>query len=107
MLNLRTPLDDLHKVTPELESKLRDLSAALERGSHCQTLSEAQNNTAKLAVDREAGRLNRFNEDWLSTVRQLQGFEDFYDRADCRVCRLPQLRVRLYSWLRMTTGATV
>jgi hypothetical protein len=86
VLNLRTPLDDLHKVTPELKLKLRDLSAALERGSHRQTLSEAQNKTAKLAVDREAGLLNRFNEDWLSTVDKIR--QDFL-----RPCRPSSLQV--------------
>jgi len=67
-------------VAHELESKLRDLSATLELGSRRQTLAEVQNNADKLAIEREAERLNRLNKDWLKTldrIRQLQGFEDF------------------------------
>ncbi|KIM38266.1 hypothetical protein M413DRAFT_448000 [Hebeloma cylindrosporum] len=81
VLNLRTPLEDLRSVSPELERKLRDISAGLERGSHRNKLPvDATDVQAKIDIDREGERLNRLNEEYLQTlaeVRKLEGFEDF------------------------------
>lgn len=80
MLNLRTPLESLRLVAPDLEQKLQDISAALERGSHRNKVVDAADIHAKIAIDKEGERLNRLNEDYLQTleeVRKLDGFEDF------------------------------
>jgi tetratricopeptide (TPR) repeat protein len=80
VLNLRTPLEALRLVSPELEQKLRDISTTLERGSHRNKVVGTADVHAKIAVDLERERLNRLNEDYLQTlaeVRQLDGFEDF------------------------------
>ena len=80
VLNLRTPLQALKSVAPNLEQKLRDISAALERGSHRNKVVDAADVHAKVAIDQEGERLNRLNEDYLQTleeVRKLDGFEDF------------------------------
>jgi tetratricopeptide (TPR) repeat protein len=80
-LRLRTPLTDLRDVAPELEKQLRQISYALERGSlrdESRTLSGTPQNV--MAMEREAVRLRRLNDQWLATlaqVRHLDGFQDF------------------------------
>jgi len=79
-LSLRSPFDRLHDVQPQLANKLQDISTELELGSHRDTLADISDNRKKLSLDQEASRLNRLNEDWVTSineVRKLNGFEDF------------------------------
>ncbi|KDR69604.1 hypothetical protein GALMADRAFT_1352198 [Galerina marginata CBS 339.88] len=79
-LSLRSPLEQLREISPELADKLRETATGLEIGSHRNTLAEASENRQKLIIDQETARLNRLNEEWskaIDDVRQLNGFEDF------------------------------
>ena len=85
VLSLRSPFDQLHKVSPELADKLRVIATALEIGSHRDVSAEILDNRKKLSIDQEASRLNRLNEEWTASiheVRKLHGFEDFL-RPSC------------------------
>ncbi|KDR68260.1 hypothetical protein GALMADRAFT_78835 [Galerina marginata CBS 339.88] len=78
-LSLRSPLDQLREVSPELADKLRSTATALELGSHRST-SDTTENRRKFVIDQETARLNRLNEEWskaIEDVRQLNGFENF------------------------------
>ncbi|KAF8531369.1 CHAT domain-containing protein [Gautieria morchelliformis] len=89
-LQLRTPMDDLHESAPELEAKLRRISLALEQGSLrdvSQDISDSPQTV--MAMEREAARLRRLNDEWLETlekIRDLEAFKDFL-----RPQRLPKL----------------
>jgi TPR repeat protein len=80
VLSLRSPFDQLHKISPELADKLQVIATALEIGSHRDVSAEILDNQKKLSIDQESSRLNRLNEEWAASiheVRKLQGFEDF------------------------------
>ena len=80
VLSLRSPFDQLHKVSPELADELQAIATALEIGSHRDVSAEILDNQKKLSIDQEASRLNRLNEKWAASiheVRKLPGFKDF------------------------------
>ena len=80
VLSLRSPFNQLHDVNPELAGKMREISTALERGSHRDVSVETLDNRQKLSVDQEVSQLNRLSEEWaksIDQVRKLKGFEDF------------------------------
>ena len=80
VLSLRSPFDQLHKVSPELADKLQAIATALEIGSHRDVSAEILDNQKKLSIDQESSQLNCLNEEWVASiheVRKLHGFEDF------------------------------
>jgi hypothetical protein len=80
LLSLRSPLDKLHNIAPELAEQLQQIATALELGSFRDIPGGLLDNQMKLAQDQETSRLNRLHEEWtksINTVRGLKGFEDF------------------------------
>ncbi|KDR73338.1 hypothetical protein GALMADRAFT_1341890, partial [Galerina marginata CBS 339.88] len=80
ILSLRSPFDHLHDIAPDLADQLRDLTAALERGSHRDISPHSVDNFINLSIDQETSRMNLIHEKWLKAideVREIQGFEDF------------------------------
>ena len=80
-LQLRTPMADLHKEAPELETELRQISLALEQGS-LRDLSRNLSNTPEIimSIEEEASRFSRLDDQWMATlekVRLIDGFQDF------------------------------
>jgi len=79
-LSLRSPLEHMHDIAPELAVKLQEIATSLELGSHRDAMDNMVDNSTKLVLDQEAARLNRLNAEWSKTiedVRCLNGFEDF------------------------------
>ena len=80
-LQLRTPMNDLRDVAPELEEKLKRISLALEQGSlRDVSRSPSYDSRRIISMDQEASHFRRLNDEWLETlenVRQLEGFQDF------------------------------
>ena len=80
VLSLRSPVDQLHDINPNLADKLKMVGEALELGSHRNTSAELSDNLKRLTLDQETSRLNRLNEEWeeaIKEARKLKGFEDF------------------------------
>ena len=80
ILSLRSPLDQLHDIEPELAYKMQGIAIDLELGSHRDVAVENLNNQQKLSIDQEVSRLDRLSEEWakcIEQVRTLKGFEDF------------------------------
>jgi hypothetical protein len=80
LLSLRSPIDKLYNIAPELADQLQHISTALELGSYRSMSVELLDNHMKLAQDQETSRLNRLYEKWtkaINSVRCLKGFEDF------------------------------
>ncbi|TFK33703.1 CHAT domain-containing protein [Crucibulum laeve] len=79
-LQLRTPMDDLEAIYPELAGRLRNISLSLENASHEDRGTESMDNQAKIAIEAEFTHLRKLNDEWstaLNEVRQLSGFENF------------------------------
>ena len=80
LLSLRSPLDKLHNIAPDLADQLQQIATALELGSYSNMSIEHLNNQMKLVQDLETFQLNHLHEKWTKTitsVRCLKGFEDF------------------------------
>ncbi|KAJ7919723.1 CHAT domain-containing protein, partial [Mycena leptocephala] len=81
-LYLRTPLDDLSTVRPDLSDSLTDLSRKLEQASFrdiSRNLATDHQDRA-IAIESEGLRCRQLNKDWeqvIQTVRTLPRFEDF------------------------------
>lgn len=78
VLQIRTPLDELRRVAPELAEKLSSVSRALDQAIQYDLPSELPREG--FSVDEEAVRYRRLCEVWSATidkVRGLNGFEDF------------------------------
>ena len=80
-LRLRTPLDDLQQVHPELAKQLQTLSVALEKGSfHAAPRNLEDDARGFITLEAEAAKFRRLHEQWLETlksVRALEGFEQY------------------------------
>ncbi|PPQ93834.1 hypothetical protein CVT25_013543 [Psilocybe cyanescens] len=79
VLHLRSPLDKLRDAAPELAHGLEAIAMELERGLYRSPLN-VLDGLSKLALETEASRFRRLDEDWhdgLKEVRNLKGFEDF------------------------------
>ncbi|KAJ7715078.1 tetratricopeptide repeat-containing protein [Mycena maculata] len=81
-LHLRTPLDKLTRIRPDLATKLGQLSRQLEHSSFRDTsrnlLADPQHKAISMEV--EAAQCRQLNENWeeiIKSVRMLSGFEDF------------------------------
>ena len=81
VLQLRTPLDDLRQVNPELAQQLQDLSRDLEQTSLRQVSRNVRDTEqGMMAIEAEATRFRQLHETRLETlgrVRALEGFEKF------------------------------
>jgi tetratricopeptide (TPR) repeat protein len=80
LLCLRSPVDQLHDLAPELADRLHNIATALEHGSHRDTFSETLDNQKKMTLEEEATRLARLDKEWSKAVdeaRALDGFKDF------------------------------
>ena len=80
-LQLRTPLDQLWGVAPELAKRLQGISNVLEKGSLRDVSRSMQDAPQKvMSIEKEASHFRRLGEDWrhtLDEVRKLEGFHDF------------------------------
>ncbi|TFK33695.1 CHAT domain-containing protein [Crucibulum laeve] len=93
-LQLRTPMDDIKKINPDLERRLRDIASSLEDASLQDRQTEATNNQTKMRAEAESTRLRSLNDEWnaaLDEARQIKGFENFLKPrkfSDLRVAAL-------------------
>ncbi|KAJ6532462.1 CHAT domain-containing protein [Mycena capillaripes] len=81
-LHLRTPLNDLAQVQPELSAKLTDISRKLEQASFRDTSRNAFTDTPEkiMSIESEGNHCRELNEEWdelIKSVQLLPGFEDF------------------------------
>lgn len=79
-LTLRSPLDQLDDVAPELAEDLRTISKELEMASHRDKPTEDMQNRQRLSWELEAQRFEQLAKQWkevVDGVRYLDGFEDF------------------------------
>ncbi|KAJ7939715.1 CHAT domain-containing protein [Mycena leptocephala] len=81
-LHLRTPVDNLQNIEPELASTLRRLSWQLEQASFRDVSQNTSiNNQPQLrSIEAIGARCRQLNEEWdqaVNTVRMVPGFEDF------------------------------
>ncbi|TFK33856.1 CHAT domain-containing protein, partial [Crucibulum laeve] len=77
-LQLRSPLNDLEDIAPELTEKLYAIATALESGSFQERT--ALDNLGRISVEEETSRLQKLNDEWIKTldeVRMLDGFSHF------------------------------
>jgi hypothetical protein len=80
LLSVRSPFDELQKISPELANQLNYISTALELGSYRNMSVELLDNKMRLAQDQETSQLNRLYEEWektINSIRCLEGFKDF------------------------------
>ncbi|TFK33698.1 CHAT domain-containing protein [Crucibulum laeve] len=93
-LQLRTPMDTLKEINPDLEYRLRNIALSLESASHEGRQAEALDNQTKMKADSESIRLRGLNDEWnaaLDEARQMKGFENFLKPrkfSDLRVAAL-------------------
>ncbi|KAJ6556003.1 CHAT domain-containing protein [Mycena capillaripes] len=80
-LHLRTPLDDLAAVHPDLSAKLTDLAAQLEKASFRNAYrNTSTGNQHKIrSIESEGARCRQLNEDWEKTVKEVQQLPEFED----------------------------
>lgn len=81
-LHLRTPLDDLATIWPDIAAKLTNLAKKLEQASFRDTSRKRLTDTQHkiMSIESEGRHCQRLNEQWEETikdVRTLSGFEDF------------------------------
>ena len=80
-LQLRTPINDLRVVAPQLAQSLTEISFRLEQGSVMDRIKDSSDSWEhKISREQEAVRFSRLNEQWLAKVeevRRLDGFHDF------------------------------
>ncbi|KAJ7256330.1 hypothetical protein C8J57DRAFT_1650781 [Mycena rebaudengoi] len=80
-LHLRTPVDKLESVKPELATKLRGLSQQLEQASFRNTSWNMKDTQRQLmSIEAVAAECRQLNDEWdqaVSAVRKVPGFEDF------------------------------
>ncbi|TFK31076.1 CHAT domain-containing protein, partial [Crucibulum laeve] len=77
VLQLRTPMDELQDVAPELVAELRSISSQLEQGSH---RSVKDGESLQGVFDAQEIHFRNLNEQWsaaLEKVRKLSSFQDF------------------------------
>ncbi|KAJ7084958.1 CHAT domain-containing protein [Mycena epipterygia] len=80
-LNLRTPLDDLAIIDPQLASSLSDIAQQLDQASLRDTSRDLENDShvQVLSVESEGVRCRHLKEDWERTVRSIRLLPDFED----------------------------
>ncbi|KAJ6554753.1 CHAT domain-containing protein [Mycena capillaripes] len=79
-LQLRTPLDVLGAIRPDLSAKLTELSRQLEQASFRDTSRNLLTDTQVISLESEGNHCRRLNGEWedvIKCVRLLPGFEDF------------------------------
>ncbi|TFK34953.1 CHAT domain-containing protein [Crucibulum laeve] len=77
VLQLRTPMDELQDVAPELVAELRSISSQLEQGSH---RSVKDGESLQGVIDAQEIHFRNLNEKWsaaIEKVRKLPTFKDF------------------------------
>ncbi|KAJ6506204.1 CHAT domain-containing protein [Mycena vitilis] len=92
-LHLRTSLDDLWLVQPDLATRLTDLSQKLDRSSFRDTSRTPQSDRDHrlMAVEAEGLECRKLNSEWVKTVESVRssvpGFEDFMlPRTMAKLC---------------------
>ena len=89
LLNLRTPVDELHHVRPDLALDLVRISRALDSAPTCDFQSRSPNQSTSASHHQVAKTRHQLADQWealLTRVRAVPGFEDFL-----RVTKLAQL----------------
>ncbi|KAF7344115.1 CHAT domain-containing protein [Mycena venus] len=81
-LNLRTPVDKLDNIKPELATKLRQLSQQLEQASFRDTSQNISMDTQHqlMSIEAVAVWCRKLNDEWdetVNAVRKVPGFKDF------------------------------
>ncbi|KAJ7438299.1 CHAT domain-containing protein [Mycena galericulata] len=81
-LQLRTPVDKLENVKPELSTNLRHLSQQLEQASFRDISQNISMNTQRhlRSIEAMAAQCRKLNDEWdetVNAVRKVPGFEDF------------------------------
>jgi len=77
LLHLRTPVDELREVEPELADRLKQISHDLE---HASTRNEFVDQNGRLSMEQAAQQHRRLAKQWddmVEKVRAVGGFEDF------------------------------
>ncbi|KAJ7181537.1 tetratricopeptide repeat-containing protein [Mycena crocata] len=96
-LHLRTSLDDLGELRPELATKLAELSSKLERSSfrHTSRNFQSDNQYQVMSTEEEGLKCRDLNNEWIQTVdevRLLPGFENFLRPKSISQLRLAATR---------------
>ncbi|KAF8182738.1 CHAT domain-containing protein [Mycena galopus ATCC 62051] len=79
-LSLRTPLDHLATIRPDLSTKLTDLSRQLEMASfQNNSWNELADTQQKLKIEREAARCRQLNDEWEQVINDVRMFPEFND----------------------------
>ncbi|KAJ7676620.1 CHAT domain-containing protein [Mycena polygramma] len=90
-LNLRTPLDNLATVRPDLAITLTALARQLEQASFREIEDPSTATQSQIiSAEAEAARCRKVNKDWeetMNTVRSLPGFEEFLYPKSIKVLR--------------------
>jgi hypothetical protein len=79
-LQLRTPLDNVHCVAPNLAQKLQKISHALEKGAFRDMSRSSSDTERQLTLEQETAYYRSLDKDWVATleeIRRLDGFGDF------------------------------
>jgi tetratricopeptide (TPR) repeat protein len=79
LVHLRSPVDRLHNLAPELADRLCNIAAALEHGSHRDTFSETLDNQKKITLQQEASRLANLDKEWSKSIDEVRRLDDFKD----------------------------
>ena len=80
ILQLRSPVDMLRDIAPQLADALVRVSSELDAASHQVLEVENSCNSQKIVIEHERSRLRRLNmerSDTLDAIRDLPGFKDF------------------------------
>ncbi|KAJ7839402.1 CHAT domain-containing protein, partial [Mycena leptocephala] len=86
-LHLRTPVDELENIKPELATKLRHLSRQLEQASFRDSSWNISMDTQRqlMSIEAVANQCRKLNDEWDKTVdavRKVPGFGDFLQPKD-------------------------
>lgn len=79
-LQLRTPLDELHRIAPELAERFQHVSYALEHGSFRSVPIDLSDEQKQISLEQESNHFHRLNKEWLAIIeeiRRIDGFQDF------------------------------
>ena len=80
ILRLRSPVDKLREVAPQLADTFIRVSTELEEASHRVSELENPSNSQKIVIERERSRLQRLDierSNTLDAIRHFPGFKDF------------------------------
>ncbi|KAJ7906427.1 hypothetical protein B0H13DRAFT_1880582 [Mycena leptocephala] len=94
-LQLRTPVDKLEHIKPELSTKLRHLSQQLEQASFRDISQNISMNTQRhlRSMEAVAAQCCKLNEEWDETVKAVRKVPGFGDSSDLKAL-LPSVRLQ-------------